>query len=420
MRLRPPPQGTVNIIRQVTHEQVRHCLQNDSIVAASVENQREPRASIHPRTRAYRHLGLRRSRDLPYCMASSVSSIVAGRVMQRASTRPNVAVLGLAVPSVLAIDRILDELLAGDTPAPDDVWVGRASACRAARPHELVSALRRLMTGLHEPALLIRGLAVDDLTIGPTPSHWLDCHPFALDSPTRREELLLTVIAQTAGEIFGYASLQGGRLVHNLMPIAGAEADQSGHGSAAALAWHTEDAFTRCRADYLALLGLRNLDAVASTLAGISALEALETSDRTTLSEPRYAVIPDDEHLRGEIPCDGPTIFNENGGSAVIPILYPTPRGPQMVIDSVYMSPVDETAASSFQLASQALDDALEGVAVLPGDVLIIDNHRAVHGRNPFPARFDGTDRWLLKASIVSSLEPSTPYRANPVSRVLR
>jgi hypothetical protein len=30
----------VNIIRQVTHKQVRHCLQNDSIAAASVENQR--------------------------------------------------------------------------------------------------------------------------------------------------------------------------------------------------------------------------------------------------------------------------------------------------------------------------------------------------------------------------------------------
>jgi hypothetical protein len=33
VQLRPPLQSTVNIIRQVTHKQVRHCLQNDSITA---------------------------------------------------------------------------------------------------------------------------------------------------------------------------------------------------------------------------------------------------------------------------------------------------------------------------------------------------------------------------------------------------
>jgi hypothetical protein len=35
-----------------------------------------------------------------------------------------------------------------------------------------------------------------------------------------------------------------------------------------------------------------------------------------------------------------------------------------------------------------------------PGEVLVVDNDVVVHGRVPFRARFDGTDRWLKRASV--------------------
>jgi alpha-ketoglutarate-dependent taurine dioxygenase len=38
------------------------------------------------------------------------------------------------------------------------------------------------------------------------------------------------------------------------------------------------------------------------------------------------------------------------------------------------------------------------------GDLLVIDNDRAVHGRTPFIPRYDGTDRWLKRALVVTSL----------------
>jgi L-asparagine oxygenase len=34
-----------------------------------------------------------------------------------------------------------------------------------------------------------------------------------------------------------------------------------------------------------------------------------------------------------------------------------------------------------------------------------------VHGRSPFDARFDGTDRWLQRAFVVEQLEPSAGER---------
>jgi len=38
------------------------------------------------------------------------------------------------------------------------------------------------------------------------------------------------------------------------------------------------------------------------------------------------------------------------------------------------------------------------------GDLLVIDNDRAVHGRTAFTPRYDGTDRWLRRALVVTSL----------------
>ena len=35
------------------------------------------------------------------------------------------------------------------------------------------------------------------------------------------------------------------------------------------------------------------------------------------------------------------------------------------------------------------------------GDLLIVDNRRAVHGRSQFTPRYDGFDRWLQRMSVV-------------------
>ena len=317
------------------------------------------------------------------------------------------------------IGEILDDLVENVTGSTPEETMDQVTALRGSVPTELLAAFGRLISGRDEPALLIRGFAVDDRSIGPTPTHWMSCRPLQVDSIIRRYELLLVLIAQSIGELFGYGSLQGGRLVHNVMPMAGAETDQSGHGSEAVLAWHTEDAFTSLRADYLALMGLRNTDAVATTIAGISALEGLDSQDLQVLKEPRFAIVPDDEHLRSTSPRPSNSILSGFAAPAVIPVLYEAPRGLRMVIDSVYMTPIDSVAEASFGRAVEALDAALERVAVLPGDVLLIDNHRAVHGREDFPARYDGTDRWLLKVSVACTLEPSARHRAGTSSRIL-
>ena len=63
-----------------------------------------------------------------------------------------------------------------------------------------------------------------------------------------------------------------------------------------------------------------------------------------------------------------------------------------------------ERADPAFRAAYHRLGGELERVAVAvtlqAGDVLVIDNDVAVHGREPFRARYDGTDRWLKRVSV--------------------
>lgn len=58
----------------------------------------------------------------------------------------------------------------------------------------------------------------------------------------------------------------------------------------------------------------------------------------------------------------------------------------------------------------------LRGDTVLEaGDLLVIDNAVAVHGRTPFTPRFDGTDRWLQRTFVVSDLRSSDAERRGRV-----
>ena len=47
------------------------------------------------------------------------------------------------------------------------------------------------------------------------------------------------------------------------------------------------------------------------------------------------------------------------------------------------------------------LKSKLEGPALEPGDLLMVDNRRAVHARTAFRPRYDGQDRWLQRVYAV-------------------
>ena len=224
------------------------------------------------------------------------------------------------------------------------------------------------------------------------------------------------------GDLVGWESLQAGRLVHNVLPIASEEHEQSGHGSLAQLEWHTEDSFHPFRCDYLGLLALRNDDQVATTLSSAQSLR-LDTDEVDVLTQRRFLIRCDDEHVRQFVDVGSRSTDPNHAWSDPEPVsvLFGDRRHPYLRVDPTFMTAVagDDEAARALDRLVRQLDDSLHGLVLDAGSVCLIDNFRMVHGRQAFAARFDGTDRWLKKILVTRDLRKSRVARPGPNARIM-
>jgi len=250
--------------------------------------------------------------------------------------------------------------------------------------------------------LLISGLLVDPTRCGHTPSSWQE----ALDDDQQApEEAQLALVAALLGEPFAWPTIQNGRMIQNLVPVEADREAQSGHGSIA-LEWHTEDGFHEDRCRYLLLLGIRNPDRVPTTVGDVHDVR-LADRHRSVLRTPRFHIRPDPEHLRqlaeiapGSEALERAREMHERPER--VSVLFGGPNAPYLRLDAPYTTAVagDADAAEALAAIVGELDRAQRDVVVGEGDLLVIDNYRAVHGRRAFEPRFDGTDRWLKRISV--------------------
>jgi L-asparagine oxygenase len=247
-------------------------------------------------------------------------------------------------------------------------------------------------------ALLLTGLAVGELP--PTP-----VTPSAVVDKNRHTEMLLLTVARRLGQPIGYAPEHGGRLVQNIVPTPTDAHLQTSTSSRSYLMFHTETAFHPHRPRYLLLLCLRGDPAARTTMASVHDIMAL-LDDRNdgvvdAMFEPRFRTSVDRSFLEGRVNQFGP----------LMPLVSGTRHEPTFVFDADLTVGIDPFAGFVVDQVCGAIADCTTSVALQPGDLLVIDNNIAVHGRSPFPARFDGNDRWLQRTFVVSDLAPSAGER---------
>ncbi|MEU9336508.1 guanitoxin biosynthesis L-enduracididine beta-hydroxylase GntD [Streptomyces sp. NPDC048290] len=288
-----------------------------------------------------------------------------------------------------------------------------ASTARRLLPERLaafVESFRR-----EEPAggFRLTGWQVDDDHLGPTPGHWR--RPDGATAPARGHELYLLTMASLLGDIFSWSTLQDGHLVQDLLPVRGEERDKSAGSSASELDLHNEDAFSAVRCDYLGLLCLRNDDRVPTTVAEHRP-DQLTPAQLSTLSQPRYLLMPDEEHIRraeerGEEPL----------GPRRTALLFGGESAPYLAFVDYFTAtdPGDEEAARALHALASSLDHNRNDATLDPGEILFIDKYHAVHGRRPFQARYDGRDRWLKRISVTRDLRKSRAVRHGTLSPVV-
>ncbi|WP_068051832.1 TauD/TfdA family dioxygenase [Nocardia xishanensis] len=270
------------------------------------------------------------------------------------------------------------------------------------RVGELPEAVRLAMRPPAGPtgATIVSRLPLNDDEFGPTPPSWREAARWSGDTKRGNSfqlDVVMLLLARCAGEPFGWYGQQDGRLVNNIVPTPGHEHEQSGASSKTLLSPHTEDAFHPDRANLLMLACLRNPDLVGTTVSSVRQVELTDDEYRL-LSTPTLPILPDVSYGDGHerfTPPPLPTIWyadESHSGTT-----YPTLR-----YDPAY-TPLD-AADAEFRHAYARLTAELERVchtaALSPGELLLVDNDVAVHGRVPFTARYDGTDRWLKRVNI--------------------
>ena len=285
------------------------------------------------------------------------------------------------------------------TPAlSGDAWsfVRAAGHAAASLPSAVHDAVVDFADFPHESgALVLRGLPIGTLPRTPaTPT-----------TPTEKDslsEFTLLTVARRLGQPVGYGPEHGGDLVQNIVPTKAALARQVSTSSAVHLMFHTEAAFHPFRPRYLLLLCLRGDPAAFTTLASIfEVMPQLAPPVVDVLFQMRFRTAVDESYLQGR----------GNALSTPMAVLSGDRARPSLVFDADLMVGIDEEADDALRVLGEAIDACHTAVALEAGDLLIIDNNVAVHGRSAFTPRFDGKDRWVQRTFVVSDLAPSAADR---------
>ncbi|GAA2454908.1 clavaminate synthase family protein [Actinomadura vinacea] len=282
----------------------------------------------------------------------------------------------------------------------------RATVLAHRLPHRIRLYLDAFRREQLSGVVCISGYQVDQDRLGPTPAHWRDRPPH---SPAHREELLLVMYGSLLGDPFSWATQQDGRLIHDVVPIKGHENEQMGSSSEAVLTWHTEDAFHPLRGDFLVFACLRNPYGAATTV-GYGETLPLPADVRKILFEERFVIRPDESHLAKNNSEPALDPFDEidemNRNPDRVAVLFGNPEKPYIRADPYFMAVADgdHEARAALELLDTAMYEHMFDLRLASGDFCFLDNYRAVHGRKPFKARHDGTDRWLKRLNLTSDI----------------
>ncbi|MET7380986.1 TauD/TfdA family dioxygenase [Streptomyces sp. NPDC005526] len=243
--------------------------------------------------------------------------------------------------------------------------------------------------------LLIRGLPVGDES-RPTPS--------TADSVQREASVSAAILLMAAcglGDPAAYLQEKSGALVQDVVPVPGREEFQGNAGSVL-LSFHTENAFHEHRPDYVMLMCLRaDHEGVAGTRTACvrEVLDLLSPAARKTLSLPEFTTAAPPSFGAG---CEGALHHPVLGGSWT---------DPDLRVDFAATRATTEEGATALTELGALFEQVSTASQLLPGDLVIVDNHVTAHGRTAFTPRYDGRDRWLQRTFALTALRRSRGQR---------
>jgi len=220
----------------------------------------------------------------------------------------------------------------------------------------------------------------------------------------RIQSIFINVIA----ELIAYEAEGYGRLFQDVVPIKRMEREQTSVGSNTELEIHTEQAFSKLRPDILTLACIRgDPKALTYTLPVKYILEHVDENERKILQLPLWKTGVD---LSFKLNHND---FIEGDVRGPFPIISGNSNDPRLLFDQDLMFGTNEI---SCQLIKKIIDIYYKHRIqhnLQTGEIILIDNTRAVHGRSPFYPKYDGNDRFLIRCFGVYDYDFSKYARQN-------
>jgi len=277
-------------------------------------------------------------------------------------------------------------------------------------PSRIISVLRNFAEyGSPTGFLLVQKIPTDHFSIPSTPLN--------NDSKTGEKTILSciqSILLHSMSEMIAYEAEGYGRLFQDIVPSQDMEQFQTSLSSGVELELHTEQAFSNLRPDILSLACLRG-DPVAFTyvLPLQAIIENISQEELKLLRQPLWKIGVDlsfklngNEFLEGDI--RGP-----------FPILQGSIEDPCVVFDQDLTIGITEEAEKMKHKIIDLYYKCRIKHNLKPGEIVFLDNRRAVHGRSQFSPRYDGTDRFLIRSFAVYDYE-RTQYAREKNRRIIK
>ncbi|MEU1994018.1 TauD/TfdA family dioxygenase [Nocardia gamkensis] len=212
------------------------------------------------------------------------------------------------------------------------------------------------------------------------------------------------IISACVGHLVGFRCESAGRLCQTIVPVFEHRRAQMSTGSVG-LECHTEQCFNSIsRPDFFTLACLRgDPTAVTYALSAQQIESGLSAKTIELLRENQFYTRVDDSFVRGGL---------DDRMRGPMPVLFGPREDPIVRYDEDLMIGATIAHTAALGALRDLWQQARISVVLRPGDVLILDNSRVVHGRSPYYPQYDGGDRWLARWQVAKALTHTRFARA--------
>jgi L-asparagine oxygenase len=201
------------------------------------------------------------------------------------------------------------------------------------------------------------------------------------------------ILLSSISDLVAYEAESGGKLFQEIIPVPHMSNAQTSLGSNVELEIHTEQAFSDLRPDILSLTCIRGDPSAITYIFSVEhILENFTSEECEFLRKPLWKTGVD-----LSFKLHGVNQFINGDIRGPMPILYGSKKDPFLRFDQDLMFGITEEAQQMLKKIVDVYHSKKIAHVLKPGEIIFVDNRRALHGRSPFFPKYDGNDRFLIR-----------------------